>query len=67
MERDLVVLARDFRNVAASLTSLGSQLRRERLNGSLSITRRDAPAAETDHQDKGGAERHATLEDWDAL
>ena len=45
VERDLVILARDFRAVASSLTSLGAQLRKERLNGSLSITRGDAPAA----------------------
>ena len=46
VERDLVILARDLRAVAGSLTSLGAQLRKERLNGSLSLTRGDAPAAD---------------------
>ena len=46
MERDVYILASDFRRVAASLSSLAKQLQKERLNGSLSLTRGDAPAAE---------------------
>ncbi len=52
VERDLVILARDLRNVAESLTSLGASLRQERLNGSLGITRsREAVVA----KNKAGA------------
>jgi len=45
VERDIYILASDFRRVASSLSSLAKALQRERVNGSLSITRGDAPAA----------------------
>jgi len=48
VERDLVILARDFSNVANSLTSLGAALRRERKNGTLRVSRGDAPADDKD-------------------
>ena len=46
VERDLVILARDFDNVSKSLISLGASLRQERLNGTLRVSRGDAPAAD---------------------
>ena len=64
LERDLVVLAGELRKVSVSLTSLGHELRRERQNGSLRITRGDAPDVATENLKlSDGAKRQAEIFD----
>ena len=64
LERDLVVLSGELRKVSVSLVSLAHELRRERQNGSLSITRSDATATDTDvDSNSGGPKAQSNLFD----
>jgi len=63
VERELVVLARDFTAAAKTLTALAGELQRERSRGSLRLTKGDGPAVEIVPIDETGPEAQSSLFD----